>query len=84
VHETPEAYVQFSKPSPEPVTIQGGGIYGGSGEFLFPSTRLASCQGGVQVTAMMQQNAPRIVTIHLVPPPDSVTDAACRAEINPS
>lgn len=84
MQETPAAYAQFSKPSPEPVTIHGGGIYGGDGEFLFPSTRLASCHGGVQVMVMMQQNVPRIVSIHLVPTLDSVTDAACRAQINPS
>jgi len=84
VREIPAAYAQFSQPSPEPLTVHGGGIYGGDGEFLFPSARLASCRGGVQLLVIMEQDAPRIVTVHLVPPPDSVTDAACRAQINPS
>jgi len=82
LREMPPAYTQFATPTPQLVTIHGGGIYGGSNEFLVESKQLASCRGGIRVMVLTQKNTSRVASIHLVPPLDSVSDDACRKEIN--
>ena len=82
LREMPPAYTQFATPTPQLVTIHGGGIYGGSNEFLVESKQLASCRGGIRVMVLTQKNTARVASIHLVPPLDSVSDDACRKEIN--
>jgi hypothetical protein len=86
VRETPRAYTAFAKPAPQLLTIAGGGIYGGTGgaEFLVASGQLDSCHGGVQLFVLMVKNSPRIASMRLVPPLDSLSDDACRAAINGS
>ena len=45
------------------------------------SPRLASCRGGVELAVLMLDRHPRVASVRLVPPPDSVTDEGCRAAI---
>ncbi len=82
LREMPASYTQFARPTPQIVTIHGGGIYGGYNEFLVESRRLASCRGGVRLMMLTEKDSSRVVSIHLVPPADSVSDDACRKEIN--
>jgi hypothetical protein len=81
--EVPRAYVQFSKPTPELVTTEGGGVYGGSvaAGFLVTSTEMRTCHGGVQLEVMILDKKPSVAAVRLVPPPDSLTDDACRAAV---
>ena len=81
VRETPTAYVQLERATPRVVTLHGGGTYGGYAEFRVESPSLATCNGGVALMMMTQNDTSRVVAIHLEPPPDSVTDDACRARI---
>jgi hypothetical protein len=84
--EVPPAYIQFATPTPELVTVEGGGIYQGSdfAEFLVSSARLDSCRGGVQVGVLMFDKTPRVTSVQLVPPLDSLPNDACRTAIDRS
>lgn len=75
--EAPLAYVQFATPTPELVTLSGGGIYGGGVAFLVRSTRLDSCHGGIRLDLELFGKDPRIVSVRLVPPIDSATSDRC-------
>lgn len=78
----PAAYTQFARPTPQIVTIHGGGIYGGYNEFLVESRPLESCRGGVRLMMLTEKDTSRVMSIRLVPPPDSVSDDACRKQID--
>lgn len=87
VRETPRAYTEFARPMPQLLTVgTAGGIYGGSGtaEFLVASGPLDSCHGGVQLFVLLVEKSPKIASIRLVPPLDSLSDDACRAAIDRS
>jgi hypothetical protein len=79
----PRAYTEFARPTPQLITTEGGGIYAHAGQaaFLVASTRLDSCRGGVQLEVLVLEKNPRVASVRLVPPLDSVTDDACRAAI---
>lgn len=81
--DMPPAYIQFAKPTPELITTEGGGVYGGSvaAGFLVTSTQLRSCRGGVELEVLILDHRPRVASIRLVPPPDSITDDSCRVAI---
>jgi hypothetical protein len=82
LREMPEAYTQFARPTPQVVTIHGGGIYGGYNEFLIESRPLESCRGGIRVLMLTEKDTSRVASIRLVPALDSVSDDACRKQIN--
>lgn len=82
LREMPAAYTQFARPTPQIVTIHGGGIYGGSNEFLVESKRLESCRGGVRLLMLTEKDTALVASIHLVPALDSVSDDACRKQID--
>jgi hypothetical protein len=86
VRETPRAYIAFAKPAPRLLTIAGGGVYGGTGgaEFLVTSGQLDSCHGGVQLVVLLVDKTPKIASMRLIPPLDSLSDDACRAAIDRS
>jgi hypothetical protein len=81
--EIPAAYRQFATPTPEMLTIKGGGMYQGamSAEFLASSTQMSSCRGGVQLLVLMFDKQPLVVSVRLVPPPDSLTEDGCRTAL---
>ena len=78
VQNMPAVYTQFAKPKPDILTVSGGGIYGGDGEFFVPSGRLGSCRGGVRLSMIMEKDAPRVAAIRLVTPLDTLAADACR------
>ena len=83
LREMPEAYTQFARPTPQVVTIHGGGIYGGYNEFLIVSRdHSESCRGGIRLLILTDKDASRVASIRLVPALDSVSDDACRKQIN--
>jgi hypothetical protein len=84
--DLPRAYGQFARPTPRLVTLEGGGMYQGdvSAAFLVTSRGLGSCNGGVRLDLLMIEQNPRVVSVRLQPPIDSVTDDACRAAIGRS
>ncbi len=82
LREMPAAYTQFASPTPQMVTIHGGGIYGGYNEFLVESRRLESCRGGIRLLMLTEKDTSRVASIRLVPALDSVSDDACRRQIN--
>jgi hypothetical protein len=80
--QVPPAYLGFTRPTPDLTTREGGGIYSGKfAVFLIHSTPLQSCNGGVQVTVATLTDRPQVITLRLVPAPDSLTDAACHRAV---
>ena len=79
----PTAYTQFAKPTPQLLTLGGGGLYGGAVTFLVRSTRLDSCRGGLRLDVGTFDKKALIVSVRPDPPPDTVTDYACRTAIGP-
>jgi hypothetical protein len=82
LREMPAAYTQFARPTPQVVTMHGGGIYGGYNEFLVESRRLQSCRGGIRLMMLTEKDTSRVVSIRLVPALDSVSDDGCRKQID--
>jgi hypothetical protein len=82
--ELPAAYTVFANPDRELVTVSGGGIYGSGAETVFriQSSRLKSCDGGLEFAVVKSGGSQRVSFVRPVPPIDSLTDDACRAALN--
>lgn len=81
--ELPTAYIVFADPERSMVTVSGGGIYGSGAETVFriPSSRLQSCDGGLELAVIKSGDNQRVSFVRPVPPIDSLTDEACRAAL---
>jgi hypothetical protein len=78
--ELPAAYTVFADPERSMVTVSGGGIYGSGAETVFriPSSRLQSCDGGLELAVIKSGGNQRVSFVRPVPPIDSLTGTACR------
>jgi hypothetical protein len=81
--ELPTAYTVFADPERSIVTVSGGGVYGGGTQTVFriPSSRLTSCDGGLDVAVIKTGGNQRVSFVRPSPPIDSLTDDACRAAL---
>jgi len=78
VQDIPASLTRFAKPKPDILTIGGGGVYGGGGEFFLPFGRLGTCRGGVRLMMIMDKHAARVASIRLVTPRDTLAADSCR------
>jgi hypothetical protein len=81
--ELPAAYTIFADPERSMVTVSGGGIYGSGAQTVFriPSSRLQSCDGGLELAVIKSGGSQRVSFVRPVPPIDSLTDEGCRAAV---